>query len=56
MEIDDSLAFGEFFHEVGLWYWDLALMSQIDDHFFANYVQYDIKQMSRLVRLVGGNY
>ena len=56
MRLNDALAFAQFFHEVGIWYWDHHLMAQIENNFATNFVQYDISQISKLVYLAGNNY
>ena len=56
MDKDQILDFAEFMQQIGLWHWDQMIMSQIEAHFSANYVQYDVTQMCRIVNLVGSNY
>ena len=52
----DVLEFAEFFREVGLWQWEQHLITQIEAHFSANFVSYDVKAMCKLMKLIGGNY
>ena len=56
MEKDMALDFAEFFQKIGLWHWDQMLMGQIESTFTANYVQYDVQQMCRIVNLAGNNF
>ena len=38
MKIDDYLAFCDFMHEIGLWYWNQDVVAQAEAHFSQNYV------------------
>lgn len=56
MEKETVLDFAEFLKDMGLWYWNTALVSMLETHFNKNYYNYEIDTMCRLVKLIGYNY
>lgn len=52
----DIFDYMEFTKDLGLWYWNNNLIEMVRDYFSKNFHDYDMNQLSRLIKIVAYNH